>query len=364
METFIPKSKASSWSTKSLRNFFLGMVTGFLCSVVFVSYMKMETAMHLYPQAVYVNRTQLNYTDQSVVPTTVVDPHVIFDQKVAHTEQPRSISFNDTHVHNDNDEVARDLKKKVKILIWVMTAPENLNKKAIHVKKTWGKRCDLLLFFSSFQNDSFPVIRLNVSEGRDHLTAKTMQAFQYIYEHHFKDADWFMKADDDTYVIVENLRYFLSKHDPNQPIFFGHHFKTIVKQGYFSGGAGYVLSKEALKRFATIGKNSTFCRKDGGAEDAEMGHCMEKLGVKTGNSTDKLGRSRFHCFDPETHVHGGYPDWYLSYDANGAKKGIDNISDYAITFHYVSPEKMYDLDFYIYHLRPYGIQSGNQDLNQ
>ncbi|KAK6958628.1 glycoprotein-N-acetylgalactosamine 3-beta-galactosyltransferase 1, partial [Biomphalaria glabrata] len=43
--------------------------------------------------------------------------------------------------------------------------------------------------------------------------------------------------------------------------------------------------------------------------------------------------------------------------------GIENISNYAITFHYVSGSKMHDLEFYIYHLRPYGILNLPLNLN-
>ncbi|XP_060086206.1 glycoprotein-N-acetylgalactosamine 3-beta-galactosyltransferase 1-like [Ylistrum balloti] len=286
--------------------------------------------------------------------------HEEMDKKI---DKVKQVDFDDSHFHKDNDKVAKDLEKKIRVLCWVMTSPQNLDKKAIHVKRTWAKRCNVLVFISSTTNTTFPTVGLNVSEGREHLTAKTMQAFKYVYDTHFNDADWFVKADDDTYMILENLRYFLQSYSKDDPVYFGHHFKTIVKQGYYSGGAGYVLSKEALKRLIEKGKDPKVCRQDGGAEDAELGKCMENLGVRTVNSTDALGRSRFHCFDPETHLFGGYPDWYYKYDANGAKKGTESISDYAISFHYVPPQKMYALEFYIYHLRPYGLESGHQDLN-
>ena len=52
-----------------------------------------------------------------------------------------------------------------------------------------------------------------------------------------------MKADDDSYVILENLRFLLSDYNSSDPIWFGCEFKVIVKEGYMSGGAGYVLSK-------------------------------------------------------------------------------------------------------------------------
>ena len=201
-----------------------------------------------------------------------------------------------------------------------MTCPQNLEKKAVHVKKTWGKRCNILLFFSSTTNVSFPTIGLNVSEGREHLTAKTMQAFRYVYEKYTDAADWFMKADDDTYVILENLRYFLNDYKPSEPVFFGHHFKTHMPQGYYSGGAGYVLSKEALIRFGKYGQNKSICREDGGSEDVEMGHCMDNLGVRTANTTDALGRSRFHCFNIGTHLAGNFPKWYYRKNWIGPRK--------------------------------------------
>lgn len=131
-----------------------------------------------------------------------------------------------------------------------MTSQNNLYKKAIHVRATWGRRPNKILYMSDSTDKNFPAIGISSGKGRAHLTAKTMNAFDYIWKHHSEEAEWFMKVDDDTYVIVENLRYLLSSHNPTESIYFGHHFKPYVKQGYFSGGGGYVMSKEALRRFA------------------------------------------------------------------------------------------------------------------
>lgn len=44
----------------------------------------------------------------------------------------------------------------------------------------------------------------------------------------------------------------LMPYKPRDPIYFGCRFKPYVKQGYMSGGAGYVLSKEAIRRFVEV----------------------------------------------------------------------------------------------------------------
>ncbi|KDR10418.1 glycoprotein-N-acetylgalactosamine 3-beta-galactosyltransferase 1 isoform X3 [Zootermopsis nevadensis] len=262
--------------------------------------------------------------------------------------------------HRGEDVEAKKLAKKVRVLCWIMTNPKNHETKAVHVKATWGARCNILLFMSSENDTSLPTVKLPVLEGRDYLWSKTKEAFTYLYKHYFQEADWFFKADDDTYAIVENLRYMLSTYNASDPLYFGCRFKPYVKQGYMSGGAGYVLSQEALKRFVEQGiPDKTKCRQDhGGAEDVEMGKCLENVGVKAMDTRDSLGRGRFFPFVPEHHLIPNHVDpsfWYWKFIYYPSELGMGCCSDTAISFHYVSPSQMHVLEYLIYHLRPYGI---------
>ena len=202
-----------------------------------------------------------------------------------------------------------------------MTTQQNLDTKATAVKDTWAKRCNKYLFFTNVTKPSFPIVNLNLTEGRDHLTAKTVSAFKYCYENYGHQFDWFLKADDDTYVIVENLRFFLSHHNPAQLVYFGHKFKLWVKQGYFSGGAGYVISRRAMNVLVNRGLNNPLmCRQDGFDEDVDIGKCMEKLHITAGDSLDIERKETFHPFLPQAHLAGIHPKWLFKYSFYEPKK--------------------------------------------
>lgn len=48
-----------------------------------------------------------------------------------------------------DNSTAQLLYNEVRVLCWIMTSPESNRTKAINVLRTWGSRCNILIFMSS-----------------------------------------------------------------------------------------------------------------------------------------------------------------------------------------------------------------------
>lgn len=241
-----------------------------------------------------------------------------------------------------------------KIFCIILTKPENLMTKARTIHETWAKDCDKHVFIAKFMsygliNESYEVIRplpvLQPSylykESYSNLTYKVFRTFQDIYLRYSLYYDWFLKTDDDTFVFIDNLRLLVSKYKSNEAITFGYDFKKEIKGiAYHSGGAGYVLSREALKRLSEhLIHNFTSC-KNTGIEDLDVARCLKYLNVSMVGSVDDLGRERFHPFSVYQHLYSNLPKWLYAYAKNPIKIGPGCCSNETISFHYMSQNKI------------------------
>lgn len=261
-----------------------------------------------------------------------------------------------------------DLFHQVRILCLVLTTESNHKSKAIHVKNTWGRRCNKLIFASNVTDFELGALKLQTKapDSFGLLWAKTKNAMKYAYENLYNDYDWFYKADDDSYAIMDNMRYLLSAYPTNESIYFGRKFKSDDKLGYFSGGSGYVISRAALKKFVTealTDKNK--CHQgDDGREDLLISRCMNNVGAYPGDARDKFQRETFFPSRPDVHLFSTSNSWYFKHLYYSNDEGLDCCSNYTISFHSLQPPMMYWLDYLVFNVRAYGVRHVYDPLPQ
>lgn len=254
--------------------------------------------------------------------------------------------FNKTSSTIKNDIIRKSLKPKTKVFCMILTSEKTFEKRSKPTWSTWAPKCTKTYYFFNIRNttidkDSPPVFNLSLDENYNKMAKKVLLVLRIAYEKFLNDFDWFLLVDDDTYVFVDNLYSFINRLDTNNPLVYGYNFKHVVKAGYTSGGGGTLFTRGSLIR---LGKSIVDgkCPFEDGYSDVAIGECMMRSQVTLGYSQDSEGRERFHCLDFGAHFGGGFPDWLYLYSTNGLKTGRDCCSDETITFHYTSPQEMYN----------------------
>ena len=220
------------------------------------------------------------------------------------------------------------LKRKVRLLCFVMPkhsdSPSLLKYFGIHshsalafdtasaIMKTWGRRCNKMVFFGRSPNVRPPgvsvlAIKSPIGDSWSALREAMIQVAINYQEHY----DWFLKVELETYVVIENLRYYLAVFDAAQPHYFGHVYKSWGVQ-YNAQEAGFVLSSGALRRLhnALI---KGLCEPSARVGDVELGRCLSDIGIEPSDTRDSRWRGRFLALDPEDHLVPYASSWRSSF---------------------------------------------------
>lgn len=242
------------------------------------------------------------------------------------------------HLHKDR------LDTNASVLCILLSSAKSIDSRASVAWNTWAHRCNRTLFACNCQstlnttydehmqtidklfnsngnltNQRLPILKLDgFQEDYNRMGEKCLRTLRTAYELYASEHNWFLLADDDTFVFVDNLFRFVRARDSGRPLTYGYNFRTIIDQGYHSGGAGILFTLESLRRIyhKIVGGQ---CKVQDTYGDLAIGRCAEAADVQMGQSVDAKGRERFHCLAPGDHYFGNLPDWIFPYSSNPVK---------------------------------------------
>ena len=195
------------------------------------------------------------------------------------------------------------------------------------------------------------------NETKQYLSIKSFYSWLYMARMYANQVDYIMKADPDTYMLMDNYFHFLShNYKPTQHVYVGRVFKTNGNyHDPFVTGLSATISQTTAKLLlskSTIHKNESsnpVCSAEefvngGEADDYTLAQCLSSMGIYPSYTRDDLGRERFLHFNPDDHVFGSnhQPEWYSRYSFTPHTPRSMCCSDEACAFHYVGLDRQND----------------------
>ena len=245
------------------------------------------------------------------------------------------------------------------VSIHCLVFPSN-EETVISVNKTWGRHCNKLsfygdTFFSKKINQTMAPIRKLRAKSSFSLLCQSLQDIISGGE----VRDWVLVTGDDTFVIPENLRYYVAPLNSSQPHYLGHAMKFWAQE-YNWGPAGYALSLAAVRLLLTKFPSAEKCEAGGKYwknADWYLGKHLASLGVKVRDTRDHAGKSRFNGYSFQKLLFPGGVSLFERYWRDSIYLSPDGpkcCSNHAVTFHgMLSMSKMHQLQYLFYHLRPF-----------
>nr|XP_033337609.1 LOW QUALITY PROTEIN: glycoprotein-N-acetylgalactosamine 3-beta-galactosyltransferase 1-B-like [Megalopta genalis] len=213
---------------------------------------------------------------------------------------------------------------------------------------TWGTRCNNIYFFGKEKDVLVPIITFDTK-----LVSSWQllcEAFNYVWKSN-ENLEWVVSVKDDTLVIPENLRYMLAPLNHTDDHYLGH---TVVLWGqpYNVANAGYVISMGVLRKLVDMFDNSEKCITGGKywkQEDYYLAKHLASMGIYPSDTRDQRLRGTFHGYSLQSLL------WGIVKTGSYWTRALYPIrneccSFMSVTFNVGEPDKMYTLNYLLYHL--------------
>ncbi|KAK2092411.1 hypothetical protein P7K49_028939 [Saguinus oedipus] len=243
---------------------------------------------------------------------------------------------------NTSEMTPMELSKGIRVFCIIFGESEDESYWVV-LKETWTKHCDKTELYDT-ENDNLFNIESNDKWVQMRIT------YKHVFEKYGNNYNWFFLALPTTFAVIENLKYLLFTRDASQPFYLGH---TVVSGDleYVTVEGGIVLSRESMKRLNRLLHNSENCADQSViwrlSEDKQLAICLKYAGVHAENAEDYEGRDVFNT----------KPIAQLIEEAlsNNPQQVVARcLSDMAITFNGLTPQKMEVMMYGLYRLRAFG----------
>jgi hypothetical protein len=225
-----------------------------------------------------------------------------------------AVQMNHMNESDGKDPTTTDISNlsSPKILCAVYTHDER-HDQIRAIVETWGWRCDGFFAASTKTVVDMGAIDLphRGKEEYANMWQKTRSMLAFMFDNYIDEYDYFHVLGDDTYVIVENLRNYLSLLEAlergrdtrplyiGQPIGWSTDIGDVVGNG---GGPGYILNRFALRRFVLEALPTCLAEVRYFAEDQFVAMCMKEMDIPPIDTYDAGRRKRFHGFSPSNEM--------------------------------------------------------------
>ncbi|KAG5447138.1 Glycoprotein-N-acetylgalactosamine 3-beta-galactosyltransferase 1, variant 2 [Clonorchis sinensis] len=239
--------------------------------------------------------------------------------------------------------------RRARILCYV-DAKSNFT--TIHIRNTWGRRCDRV-WFEKVNKRS----KLSILPGANAAWSKLTSVIRHLYTD-VEFYDFYLHAETQTYMLMENLQLQLQSHLPEEPHIIGHKFQGPPMRPYYNS-ASYVLSRAAIRKIVEDAlEQHPECptHKETKAERLLIA-CGDVVGMIQYEASDDNGIYLFYPTGLKEVYSEMLKSKYLR-SRNQLRSRWRNIrlSHRQIALHSVSPVMMYVMEFILYHLHPIGLE--------